>query len=68
MQIEFKDENDMRASLTRLGLATDRMEKAVEVWRNRVHPSVRKTPHPMKGKKRKLQKDNPALGGQRGAI
>ncbi len=52
MQIEFKDEDDMRLNLARLGLATDRIERAVEVWRNRVHPSERKPPHPMMGKKR----------------
>jgi hypothetical protein len=66
MQLEIKDEDDMRASLARLGLGVDRIERAVQVWRDRVHPSVRKPPHPMKGKKRVARKENPAPGGARG--
>jgi hypothetical protein len=69
MQTEFKDEEEMRATLARLGLSAEKIERAVETWRNRPHPSQRDIPpHPMKGKKRSrvLAKKNPAPGGSAG--
>jgi len=50
MQLEFKDEDEMRESLSRLGLSPEKIERAIETWLNRPHPSER-SPHPMKGKK-----------------
>jgi hypothetical protein len=49
--LEFKDESEMRESLARLGLSSEKIERAVATWRNRPHPSLsNKPPHPMKGK------------------
>ena len=52
MKSEFKDEQEMRERLSSLGFPADKIEKAIEVWRNRPHPSKRaRAPHPLKGKK-----------------
>jgi hypothetical protein len=50
MQLEFKDEDEMRESLSRLGLSPEKIDRAIETWLSRPHPSER-PPHPMKGKK-----------------
>jgi hypothetical protein len=50
MQPELKNEKKMRESLAQLGLSIAKIERAIETWRNRPHPS-QKTPHPLKGKK-----------------
>jgi hypothetical protein len=42
--LEFKDESEMRESLARLGLSSEKIERAVATWRNRPHPSLSNKP------------------------